>query len=75
MAISAIKINIEKIFFCRKIYHDVVVHVPNFQLPAKSSSFFCAFFLHFYGLLYCGHPILADGKGLKSNTTVGPIFI
>ena len=28
--------------------------VPNFQLSARSSSFFCEFFLHFYGtLFYC----------------------
>ena len=46
-----------KKFFCKKIYHDVVIHLPNFQLSAKSSSFFCAFFLHFYGVLFCGHPI------------------
>ena len=57
MAISAIKSNIRKIFFCKKIYYDIVVQVPNFHLSAKSSSFFCAFFLHFYGVLFCGHPI------------------
>ena len=58
MAISAIKSNIKKIFFCKKIYHDVVVHVPNFQLSAKSSSFFCAFFLHFYGVLFFWTPYI-----------------
>ena len=53
MAVSAIKSNIRKIFLCEKIYYDVVVHVPNFQLSTKSSSFF----LHFYGVLFFGHPI------------------
>ena len=56
MAISAIKSNIKKIFFCKKIYHDVVTCVPNFQLSAKSSSFFCALFLHFYGILFLWTP-------------------
>ena len=54
--ISYIKQYLKNIF-CKNIYHDVVVLVPNFQLSAKSSSFFCAFFLHFYGVLFFGHPI------------------
>ena len=58
MAISAIKSNIEKIFFCKKIYHDVVVCVPNFQLSAKSSLFFCLFFLYFYGVLFLWTPYI-----------------
>ena len=36
--------NVRKIILCKKIYHDVVLHVPNFQLSAKSFSFFSAFF-------------------------------
>ena len=58
MAISAIKSNIKKIFFCKKIYYDVVVHIPNFQLSAKSFLFFCAFFLHFYGVLFLWTPYI-----------------
>ena len=57
MAISAIKSNNRKIFFCKKIYHDIVVQVPNFHLFAKSSSFFCAHFLHFYEILFLWTPI------------------
>ena len=41
---SAIKIKLSKTFFCKNVYHDVVAHVPNFQLSAKSSSFFSAVF-------------------------------
>ena len=48
MAISAIKIKFTKKIFCKNVYHDVVAHVPNFQLSARSSSLFSAFFLHFY---------------------------
>ena len=58
MAISAIKSNIKKTFFCKKINHDVVVLVPNFQLSAKLSSFFCAFFLYFYGVLFLWTPYI-----------------
>jgi len=56
--ISTIKSNTKKIFFFLKIYHDVVVHVHNFQLSAKSSSFFGAFFLHFYGVLFLWTPYI-----------------
>ena len=37
-------------------YHNVVAHVPNFQLSTRSSSFFCAFFLYFYGTLFYWTP-------------------
>ena len=60
----------KKIFFCKKIYHDVVIHVPNFQLFAKSSSFFCAFFLHFQGVLFCGHPIIMKDRSHFLNSSL-----
>ena len=42
-------------FFKNK--HDIgVVHVPSFHLSARSSSFFHAFFLHFYGEPFHGSP-------------------
>ena len=34
------------------------MHVPNFQLSAKSSLFCCAFFLHFYGVLFLWTPYI-----------------
>ena len=49
MAISGIQNNIRQIFFCKNVYHDVVVHVPNFQLSARSFSLLSAFFPHVYG--------------------------
>ena len=45
-----------KIFFRENVYYDDVAHVPNFQLSARSSSFFSAFFLHFYGKLFLTTP-------------------
>ena len=44
MAISAILIKKRNIFFCKNKYHNAVNHVPNFQLSARSSSFFGALF-------------------------------
>jgi len=44
MAVSTVKIKLPKKFFCRNVYYDVVAHVPNFQLSARSSSFFSAVF-------------------------------
>ena len=70
MAISAIKSNTETIFFCKNIYYDVVVHVPNFQLSAKSTSFFCAFFLHFYGVLFLWTPYTKE-----EEDTLGDILV
>ena len=40
----------------------------NFQLSGRSSSFFNAFFLHFYGKLFFNHPILGASK---NRTTQG----
>ena len=37
-------------------HHNVVAHVPSFQLSTRSSSFFCAFFLHFYEAIFFGTP-------------------
>ena len=48
-AISAKKITIWKLFLRKNKYYNVVVPIPNFYLPAWSSSFFLAFFLHVYG--------------------------
>ena len=48
-AISAKQIMIWKLFLCKNKHYNVVVLVPNFHLPARSSSFFLAFFLHVNG--------------------------
>ena len=45
-----------KIFFCKNKHHIGVVHVPSFHLSAWSSSFFRAFFLHFYRKPFFGSP-------------------
>ena len=37
-------------------HHNVVAHVPSFQLSTRSSSVVCAFFLHFYGAIFFGTP-------------------
>ena len=58
MAISAIKIKLRKKFFCRNVYHDVVAHVPNFQLSARSSSFFSAVFPSLSWTLFFGGPVI-----------------
>ena len=42
--------------------HIGVVHVPSFHLFARSSSFFHAFFVHFYGKPFYGSP---DNKTLS----------
>ena len=42
----------KKNVFCKKIHCNVVVHILNFQLSAKSFSVLCDFFLHFYGITY-----------------------
>ena len=44
IAISAILIKKRNRFFCKNIYHNAVNHVQNFQLSARSSSFFGAVF-------------------------------
>ena len=44
-------------FFHKKKHYIVVVCVPSFHLSARSSSFFLAFFLHFYGKPFIDHPI------------------
>ena len=44
IATSAILIKKRNIFFCKNKYHNAVNHVPNFQLSARSSSFFDAIF-------------------------------
>ena len=67
MAISAIKSYIKRIFFCKKIYHDVVVHVPSFQLSAKSSSFLRAFFLHSYGVLFLWTPYINNSHNNNNS--------
>ena len=45
---------IGKKIFCKKKHHIDVVHVPGFHLFARSSSFFRAFLLHFYGKPFYG---------------------
>ena len=67
MAISAIKIKLRKKFFCRNVYHDVVAHVPNFQLSARSSSFFSAVFPSLSWTLFFGWPVIC--RGLSPNAT------
>ena len=56
MAITAIQSDIRKKFICKNVYHDVVAHVLSFQLSARSSSFFCSFFLAVYGKPFYDSP-------------------
>ena len=60
-----------KFFFCKNKHHIGVVHVPSFHLSARSSSFFCAFFLHFYGEPFYGSPdiIISSDRGLRFPAT------
>ena len=41
-------------FFRKKIDYIVVISVPSFHQPARSSSFFLAFCLQFYGTTFYG---------------------
>ena len=47
-AISTAKIQILNQFFRKKIHYIVVISVPSFDRPARSSSFFLAFGPYFY---------------------------
>ena len=47
-------------FFWKMKHHNVVTHVPNFQLSTWSSSFFCAFFLHLYGTVFYWTPDIGN---------------
>ena len=53
-AISTIKMQILNQFFRKKIHYIVVISVPSFHQPARSSSFFLAFCLQFYGTTFYG---------------------
>ena len=53
-AISTIKMQILNQFFRKKIHYIVVICVPSFHQPARSSSFFLAFCLQFYGTTFYG---------------------
>ena len=63
----AIDGRVGKIFFCKNKYHIGVVHVPSFHLSAKSSSFFRAFFLHFYGKPFYGSPDISKCSSYVSR--------
>ena len=54
-AISTIKMQILNQFFRKKI---VVIRVPSFHQPVRSSSFFLAFCLKFYGTTFYGWPYI-----------------
>ena len=45
-------------FFRKKIYYIVVISVPSFHQAARSSSFFLAFSLQFYGTTFYGWPYI-----------------
>ena len=66
MAISTIKNKIRKIFFWKNAYHNVVEHVPSFQLSARSSSFFSSFFLAVYGKPFYDSPYMKCKLGAIS---------
>merc|ERR1712240_725904 len=51
-AISTTKMQISNQFFRKKIHNIVVIRVPSFHLPARSSSFFLSFCLQFYGTTF-----------------------
>jgi len=57
-AISTIKMQILNQFFRKKIHYIVVISVPSFHQPARSSLFFLAFFFFsFMGQLFMDDPI------------------
>ena len=56
-AISTIKMQILNQFFCKKIHYIVVICVPSFHQPARSSSFFLAFLFTFRGHFFMNDPI------------------
>ena len=55
---------IGKNFFYKNKYHIGVVHVLSFHLSARSSSFFRAFFLHFYGKPFYGSPDIKSSPSM-----------
>ena len=54
-------------FFWKKKHHDVVAHLPSFQLSTRSSSFFCAFFLNFYGTPFFWTPDTIQIKSISPS--------
>ena len=79
IVISAVKIKKRKIFLCKNVYPDLVAQVPSFQLTARSSSFFCAFFLLFYGVTFFGTPNIKKktlrDSSIKLKTPLSPCLI
>ena len=65
-AISTIKMQILNQFFRKKIHYIVVISVPSFHQPARSSSFFLAFCLQFYGTTFYGWPYISEYSTLLS---------
>ena len=55
-------------FFFKNKHHIGVVHEPNFHLSARSTSFFRAFFVHFYGETFYGSPDITYGGGGNLGT-------
>ena len=45
-------------FFRKKIHYIVVIYVQSFHQPARTSSFFLAFCLQFYGTTFYGWPYI-----------------
>ena len=59
-----------KNFFRKDKHHMSVVHVPGFHLSAWSSSFFCAFFLQFYGEPFYGSPDTIPRRKLEVSPVI-----
>ena len=76
-AISTIKMKILNQFFRKMIHYIVDISVPSFHQPARSSSFFLAFCLRFYGTTFYGWPYIFgpmqqwNEVTSKSNKTSG----
>ena len=77
MAISTRQIKIWKIFFWKSIYRSIVLHVPSFQLSARSSSLFRAFFFTVMEQLFMNYPIYLSTffvMIIHGNRTIAILF-
>ena len=64
---------IGKKLFCKNKHHIGAVHVLSFHLSARSSSFFRAFFLHFYGKPFYESPDIKKPEK-KVRTMTGQVM-
>ena len=67
-AISTIRMQILNQLFRKKIHYILIISVPSFHQPARSSSFFVAFCLQLYGKLFMDDPISSVGTWLLRSS-------